>query len=167
MPIALTLLRLLLVVPTLYALEEDRRGLAFLLVLIAGLTDFFDGRLARKNNNISKLGALLDPFVDKVFVLSVLSFFLYNQEIGLLPFLLLLFRELTVSFLRSLAVEKGYLMSASYLGKTKAFFEFLTLMFLCLDSSLSNILLWISITFAYLSMYDYLVKYATFERVKQ
>jgi len=162
MPVALTLLRLLLTLPTLYALEEDRRGLAFFFVLLAGLTDFFDGRLARRSNNVSKLGVLLDPFVDKVFVLSVLSFFLHKQEIGLLPFLLLLLRELSVSFLRSLAVEKGYTMGASYLGKAKTFFEFLTLLLLCLGSELYLLFLWLSVVVAYASMYDYLVKYLTF-----
>lgn len=164
MPLFITLFRLFLVLPTLYLLEEERRILAGILVLIAGISDWLDGGLARRNNQVSKLGTLLDPVVDKVFVLSVLSYFLHSHEIGLVPFLLLLVRELSVSFLRSLSVEKGYTMPASHLGKAKAFFEFLTLIALCFGSGYAHLLLWVSLLLAYLSMYDYTVRYLTFEK---
>ncbi|MFN3471116.1 MAG: CDP-alcohol phosphatidyltransferase family protein [Aquificaceae bacterium] len=164
MAIAITLFRLLLIVPTLYALEEDHRKLASLLILLAGISDWLDGGIARKNKEVSKLGILLDPLVDKAFVLSVLSFFLYTQEIDLLPFVLLLLRELAVSFLRSLSVEKGYAMPASGFGKAKAFFEFLTLLALSLDLGLSKPLLWLSVALAYISMYDYVIKYLSYQK---
>ncbi|MCX8076520.1 MAG: CDP-alcohol phosphatidyltransferase family protein [Aquificaceae bacterium] len=164
MPILVTIFRFFLIIPTVYLLEEGRDALAGLLVLIAGLSDWLDGELARRNNQISKLGILLDPLVDKAFVLSVLSFFLYEQKVELLPFLLLLIRELSVSFLRSLSVEKGYTMPASYLGKAKAFFEFLTLIALCFNHWTAGQLLWLSIFLAYASMYDYLLKYISYSR---
>lgn len=164
MPLLVTLFRLFLLIPTLYLLEEDRENLAGVLVVVAGISDWLDGGLARRNNQVSKVGMLLDPLVDKIFVLGVLSYFLHSHEIGLLPFLLLLVRELSVSFLRSLSVEKGYAMPASYIGKAKAFFEFLTLIALCFGYGYANFLLWISLLLAYLSMYDYTVRYLTFER---
>lgn len=164
MPIAITIFRLFLLIPTLYLLEEEQKNLAGVLIIIAGISDWLDGGLARRNNKVSKVGTLLDPLVDKIFVLCVLSYFLYNHEVALLPFLLLLIRELSVSFLRSLSVEKGYTMPASYLGKAKAFFEFLTLIALCFDYGYVDILLWASILLAYASMYDYTVKYLIFER---
>lgn len=162
MPIVVTLFRLLLTVPALYFLVEGRNFIAGFLILVAGVSDWLDGELARKNNQVSKLGLLLDPFVDKVFVLSVLSFFLYRQEIGILPFVLLLFRELSVSFLRSLSVERGYTIPASYLGKTKAFFEFVTLLSLSFSYGPAEFLLWLSVLLAYASMYDYLIKYLSY-----
>ncbi len=164
MAITITLFRLFLVIPALYALEEESRRLASLFILLAGVSDWLDGGIARKNNQVSKLGTLLDPLVDKVFVLSILSFFLYRQEVGLLPFLLLLLRELLVSFLRSLSVEKGYIMPASYLGKAKTFFEFLTLLALSLGLGISGLLLWLSVVLAYVSMYDYVIKYLSYEK---
>lgn len=159
MPLAITLFRFFLIIPTLYALEEDKRTLAGFLVLLAGISDWLDGGLARRNNKVSNMGILLDPLVDKAFVLSVLSFFLYRQEITLLPFVLLLLRELFVSFLRSLSVEKGYSMPASNIGKAKAFFEFLTLLSLAYGFSMATFFLWFSVFLAYISMYDYLIKY--------
>ncbi len=159
MPLAITLFRLFLVIPTLFALEEEKRLLASFLVLLAGVSDWLDGDMARKRGKVSHVGALLDPLVDKVFVLSLLSFFLHRQEVGLVVFLLLLFRELSVSFLRSLAVEKGYVMAASYIGKAKAFFEFLALFALTLKLGVAGIFLWISVFLAYVSMYDYMMSY--------
>ncbi|MFN3870558.1 MAG: CDP-diacylglycerol--glycerol-3-phosphate 3-phosphatidyltransferase [Aquificaceae bacterium] len=163
MPLAITLFRLFLIVPTLFALELEKRLLAGFFVLLAGVSDWLDGDLARKKGKVSQVGALLDPLVDKVFVLSVLSFFLYKQEVSLVIFLLLLFRELSISFLRSIAVEKGYLMSASYIGKAKAFFEFLALFALTLKLGVAKLLLWFSVFLAYLSMYDYVVKYFKYQ----
>lgn len=164
MPIVVTLFRLFLLLPTLYLLQEGQKNFAGVLVIVAGVSDWLDGGIARRNNKVSRLGILLDPFVDKVFVLGILSYFLYTQEIGLLPFILLLIRELSVSFLRSISVEKGYSMPASYLGKAKAFFEFITLIALCFGQDYANILLWVSVLLAYISMYDYVVKYMVFER---
>ncbi|MEN3039588.1 MAG: CDP-alcohol phosphatidyltransferase family protein [Candidatus Kryptonium sp.] len=164
MPLAITLFRLFLVIPTLYLLEEGKENLAGFLILLAGISDWLDGDLARRNNKVSSIGVMLDPLVDKVFVLSVLSFFLHKQEIALLPFVLLLFRELSVSFLRSLSVEKGYAMPASYLGKAKAFFEFLTLLALTFKHGVADPLLWLSVLIAYVSMYDYMLKYITFRK---
>ncbi len=164
MPIAITLFRFFLLFPTLYFLQEEQKNLAGVLVIVAGVSDWLDGGMARKTNQVSKLGVLLDPLVDKIFVLGVLSYFLYVNEVGLLPFVLILIRELSVSFLRSISVEKGYTMPASYLGKAKAFFEFITLIALCFELAYINVLLWISVLLAYLSMYDYAIKYAVFER---
>ncbi|MCX8060910.1 MAG: hypothetical protein N3C13_06915 [Aquificaceae bacterium] len=56
-------------------------------------------------------------------------------------------------------MERGYHMPASYLGKTKAFFEFLTILSLCFDYGPANLLLWTSVLLAYVSMYDYLIRY--------
>jgi CDP-diacylglycerol--glycerol-3-phosphate 3-phosphatidyltransferase len=55
-------------------------------------------------------------------------------------------------------------MQASYLGKTKAFFEFLSLFLLSLESSAGNLALWTAVIFAYISMWDYILKYITFEK---
>ncbi len=164
MPVAITLFRFFLLFPTLYLLQEGQKSLAGVLVIVAGISDWLDGGIARRNNQVSRLGMLLDPLVDKVFVLGVLSYFLYAHEIGILPFILLLIRELSVSFLRSISVEKGYTMPASYLGKAKAFLEFITLIALCLGQNYADILLWVSVLLAYISMYDYVIKYVVFER---
>lgn len=160
----ITFARFLLTFPAFYAVLEENKAFSSFLILIGALSDLLDGSVARKNRKESKWGMLLDPMVDKVFFLSVLSAFLYLHKVPPLPFLLILIRELLVSFLRSISVEKGYIMQASYLGKTKAFFEFLSIFLLSLGYSTGIWTLWIAIIFGYTSMYDYLLKYTTFER---
>ncbi len=155
----ITLFRFLLIFPTVPSILNQHHKLALLLILLGAFSDWLDGDTARRRNEVSKLGVLLDPFVDKVFVLSCLSAYLYLGNISPYAFVLLLIRELYVSFLRSLAVEKGYLMSASSLGKLKTFAEFTTLVLLALGSPLGTPMLWFSILLAYLSALDYTLNF--------
>jgi Phosphatidylglycerophosphate synthase len=155
----ITLFRFLLIFLTVPSILNQHHKLAFLLILLGALSDWLDGDTARKRNEVSKLGILLDPFVDKVFVLSCLSAYLYLGQISPYAFILLLIRELYISFLRSLAVERGYLMGASSLGKLKTFAEFTTLVLLALGSPLGTPVLWFSVLLAYLSALDYTLNF--------
>ena len=151
----ITFFRFLLTFLAVPSILNQHHKLALLLILLGALSDWLDGGTARKRNEVSKLGVLLDPFVDKVFVLSCLSAYLYLGHVSPYAFVLLLIRELYISFLRSLAVEKGYLMSASSLGKLKTFAEFTTLVLLAFGSPLGAPVLWFSVLLAYLSALDY------------
>jgi CDP-diacylglycerol--glycerol-3-phosphate 3-phosphatidyltransferase len=155
----ITFFRFLLTFLAVPSILNQHHKLALLLILLGALSDWLDGGTARRRNEVSKLGVLLDPFVDKVFVLSCLSAYLYLGNISPYAFVLLLIRELYISFLRSLAVEKGYLMSASSLGKLKTFAEFTTLVLLAFGSSLGTPMLWFSVLLAYLSALDYTLNF--------
>ncbi|WP_448584527.1 CDP-alcohol phosphatidyltransferase family protein [Thermocrinis sp.] len=157
-----TLLRFLLALLAVYAILNQYNTLALLIILIGAVSDWLDGDIARRRKEVSKLGVLLDPFVDKVFVLSCLSAYLYLQKVSPYAFVLLLIRELYISFLRSLSVEKGYFMPASYLGKAKTVIEFVTLILLALANSLSEPFLWLAVALAYLSALDYTLRFLRF-----
>ncbi|MDR3311676.1 MAG: CDP-diacylglycerol--glycerol-3-phosphate 3-phosphatidyltransferase [Spirochaetaceae bacterium] len=93
-------------------------GLVFLLAC-AELTDFFDGYFARKLNQVSDLGKLLDPFADVI--LHMTTFFSFTLA-GTMPpviFLLIMYREFTMLFLRLLAVKQGVTIAARKGGKFK------------------------------------------------
>ncbi|ADC88915.1 CDP-alcohol phosphatidyltransferase [Thermocrinis albus DSM 14484] len=158
-PLLVTSIRFFLTFPTVYLVVEDHRLLAGLCILLAAVSDWYDGEKARKTGQNTPLGSLMDPFVDKVFVLMVLSAFLYMGEVSLWAYLLLLLRELSMSFLRGIASQYGVSMTPSYLGKTKTLFEFLTLLSLVLYPSVSDLLLWIAIFFAYASAVEYLRRF--------
>jgi cardiolipin synthase (CMP-forming) len=64
----LTIIRILLIAPFLYFINQGRFGTALLIFFIASLTDFFDGFVARKFNQQSKLGQILDPLADKILI---------------------------------------------------------------------------------------------------
>lgn len=76
LPNKLTFLRLILAVPFIYFLQFSDEGgftyraIAFVIFVIASLTDFFDGYLARKHNLITDFGKIMDPLADKVLVIS-------------------------------------------------------------------------------------------------
>jgi len=93
--------------------------------LVSEFTDILDGWVARKLGQTSDLGKLLDPFSD---VISRLTLFLLLLLVGLAPlwfFLIVLYRELSMTFLRTLMVEKGVVQAASSGGKFKAWLYFL------------------------------------------
>lgn len=155
----ITFFRFLLTFLAVPSILNQHHKLALLFILLGALSDWLDGDTARRRNEVSKLGVLLDPFVDKVFVLSCLSAYLYLGQVSPYAFILLLIRELYISFLRSLAVEKGYLMSASSPGKIKTFAEFTTLVLLALGSPLGTPVLWFSVLLAYISALDYTLNF--------
>lgn len=93
--------------------------LAFLVFLIASLTDFFDGFLAKRRNEVSDFGKLMDPVADKVLVLSA---FLAFVEMKLIPawiVVIIVFREFLITGLRIIALTRGEVIKAENAGKHK------------------------------------------------
>lgn len=93
---------------------------ALVVFLSASLTDLLDGYLAKKNNQITDFGRLMDPVADKILILSA---FLAFVELGLIPawmVVIILFREVAVTGLRILALGKGRIIPADSGGKHKA-----------------------------------------------
>ncbi len=87
--------------------------------LVASLTDFLDGYLARKNNQITTFGKFLDPIADKLLVLAALIMLV---EMGTIPAwipVIILARELIVSGIRMLSAGEGIVIAASWYGKVK------------------------------------------------
>jgi len=122
-PNLLSISRLFLVFPLILFLEINRPFYVFILIIIGGLTDYFDGFIARKFNLKTRLGAILDPLSDKVFYLIPLVFLCKNNLIPFWSLTLILFRELIISSLRNSAKDG---LPASQLGKFKTFFFFIS-----------------------------------------
>jgi CDP-diacylglycerol--glycerol-3-phosphate 3-phosphatidyltransferase len=143
LPNLLTSLRLLLALLTFFglagaALLSDRLtpaaqfGLerwAFWAFVVAAITDFFDGWLARRLHATSLWGAILDPIADKVLVCGVILGLLSlgpNAAVAI-PAALILFREFTVSALREVAAGKGVSLPVTLLAKWKTTFQLVAL----------------------------------------
>ncbi len=98
---------------------------AFLLLaifIVIELSDVLDGHIARARNLVTDIGKVLDPFAD---VFSRMTYFICFSSVGLMPvwiLIILIYRELAITFLRMFMMRKGVAMAASIWGKLKAVF---------------------------------------------
>ncbi len=158
-PNILTISRLLLVFPLILCLELKITFYVFLLLIIGGLTDYFDGFIARRLNLKTRIGAVLDPLSDKVFLLVPLVFLCKNDSIPFWSLSIIISRELVVSGLRK-NTEDG--LPASLIGKYKTFFFFISLLlfFIPLKNDLFNdlgiIFYWLGFLLTIITFIDYL-----------
>ena len=93
------------------------------LLIIAEATDFLDGYLARKNNQVTNLGKFLDPIADKVLTMASLLLIVVDNTIpapyGVLFAIIILTREFVISAFRQIAATKNFVMAADKWGKIK------------------------------------------------
>ena len=91
----------------------------FLLFVLAGLTDFLDGYLARTRGQVSNFGILMDAVTDKVLLLGIMIALVDLDRVPLLLVLLILGREFLITGMRLVAATKGVVVSADKGGKQK------------------------------------------------
>lgn len=103
------------------------RLLALAVFMLAALTDWLDGYLARKHGIVTNLGKFLDPVADKLLVLSTMIALCGLGQFPAWACIVVLFRELAVDGLRLVAVEQGRVIAAGKLGKIKTTLQMLTL----------------------------------------
>ncbi len=118
----ITVARLFLVPVFLYlAYQGTRAGQigAFVVFLVASLSDSLDGYLARKQGIITKLGEFLDPLADKILVLAALAVLIEQRDFPVIVALVILVRELAVQLLRNRIVGAGSTLPASGVAKAK------------------------------------------------
>ena len=153
-----------------FFLEGDNaRWLAFTIFTIAGITDFFDGYLARAWQQQSSLGAMLDPIADKLLVGATLMVLVANQSISgwsLLAAIIILSREILVSGLREFLAELDVSVPVTQLAKIKTTTQLVALGFLIVGpagdfispwiTTIGLSLLWVSALITLYTGYDYL-----------
>lgn len=93
--------------------------IAALVYSIAAITDAIDGKLARKNNQITNFGKLLDPIADKILTTSALLGFMMMDLCNIWIVMIVLTREFTISSIRMIAAADGVVIPANFWGKLK------------------------------------------------
>ena len=115
----LTMLRVVLIPVFMLLAYSQMLTEAFAVYIIACVTDFADGYVARHYNQTTNFGKFMDPLADKVLVLSAMCFFV---DMDIMPgwiVAIVLFREFAVSGMRLIAVEQGKVIAAAWSGKIK------------------------------------------------
>lgn len=93
--------------------------IAGMLFIIASVTDFLDGNIARKNNLVTDFGKVMDAIADKVLVNGVLIILAYNGNIPLIIPVIIITRDTVVDSIKMVAGKKGNVIAASIAGKIK------------------------------------------------
>jgi len=149
-------------------------GITFVLYCIVGITDYFDGYLARAQGQISRLGQFLDPIADKIMVAAVLIMLISSRRANPVPeieglhiiaALVILLREIFVSGLREFLAPLNVSMPVSSLAKWKTTFQLVALGALILGGAFPQhvwvhevgiICLWAAAVLTMVTGYDYL-----------
>tara|TARA_Y100001978_G_scaffold203420_1_gene229161 strand:- start:18375 stop:18929 length:555 start_codon:yes stop_codon:yes gene_type:complete len=126
-PNLLTIFRIFLIFPIIILLEKKIFLFTWILLILGGITDFLDGYLAKNLNLETRIGSILDPLADKIFIIIPFLYLCVDQIIPPWSLSLIIFREFIISVLRQ---TKSNGMPAINLSKFKSFFQFLSLIFL-------------------------------------
>lgn len=92
---------------------------ALVIFVIAAATDYLDGYVARKYNQVTDFGKFMDPLADKLIVAAALILFVENGQMAGWACLLVIAREFAVTGLRLIAMERGVVIAAAFSGKVK------------------------------------------------
>lgn len=169
LPNKLTLLRICLI-PVFVILMLSQVSNFFLIsciiFIIASITDFLDGKIARKYNLVTDFGKFMDPLADKLLVLSALICMIEYDLVAGWMVIIIVARELTVSILRAIAADNGKVIAASGGGKIKTTSQMIAIILLLIGANYSNetivfigtIAMYIATIFTLYSGIDYLYK---------
>jgi CDP-diacylglycerol--glycerol-3-phosphate 3-phosphatidyltransferase len=127
--------------------------------VVASISDFFDGYIARLYKLESKLGEILDPFSDKILMLGAFLSLLYIGRADVICVFLIIGREFLVTTLRIIAVSQNKEIKSDIFGKAKTVIQMFAVGFLIMDWSGGDILLYIAVGATLLSAISYVSNY--------
>ncbi len=110
--------------------------IAGIVFIIASLTDFFDGQIARRCNLITDLGKFLDSLADKMLVIAVLIAFVAIGRISPWLLAIIVLREFMVTGIRLVASKEGVVMAAKMIGKIKTTTQMIAIIYLMFEPTL-------------------------------
>ena len=143
LPNKLTILRIVIVPFFVIALTIEAipfgKWIALGLFIVASLTDFLDGYIARKHNLITDFGKFADPLADKLLVCSALICLLGLQKINVYVVLIIISRDFIISGFRLIAASKGVVIAADWFGKVKTALQMVMIPFIIADIKIFTI----------------------------
>lgn len=163
-PNIFTIFRLILILPiALFLLAQNNFG-ALILIFVAWVTDLLDGYLARKLNQISALGKILDPLADKLLVFIIVSSLIISETIPLYLGIIIVARDILILTAGLYAwLKHKYLMQSNWIGKLSAFIIGFTLMIFLLyrdkyPLELFHYIIILTVVISFILYSDYFIK---------
>ena len=135
---------------------------AFGVFVLASLSDFADGYIARHYNQVSDFGKFMDPLADKLLVCSAMIALIEMNRIPSWVVIIIIAREFIISGFRLIASDNGVVIAASYWGKFKTTFQMVMICLMIANiealSVLTTIVMWVALVLTVVSLVDYLMK---------
>jgi len=129
---------------------------ASLLFVLASVTDFFDGFIAREWNQMTMLGAIIDPLADKMLTLAAFLGLMMIGEASAWAVYLIIIRELFITGIRTVAVSEKLDIKASWMGKVKTVGQMIAIGFLLMHWQWGTELLWFAVFLTIYSGLEYI-----------
>ena len=166
LPNKLTIFRVILIPFFVALLQFDitayDKWIALAIFIIASLTDFLDGHIARKYNLVTNFGKFMDPLADKLLVCSAMICLVELARIPAWVVIIIIAREFIISGFRLVASDNGVVIAASYWGKFKTVFQMLMICLMIADleplTLVTQIIMWVALALTVVSLVDYLMK---------
>ncbi len=134
---------------------------ASLLFVLASVTDFFDGYIAREWHQSTMLGAILDPLADKMLTLAAFLGLMMVGSASAWAIYIIIVRELFITGIRTVAVSEGISVKASWAGKVKTVAQMIAIGFLLMHWPFGEELLWFAVFLTVYSGLEYLYGFKT------
>ena len=140
---------------------EANRYISLALFVVASVTDWFDGYLARKNNLVTNFGKFMDPLADKLLVCSAMICMIDLKRLPAWFVIIIIAREFIISGFRLIAAENGIVIAANYWGKFKTASQMIMIILLILHFDgvfviLEQIFIWLSLALTIISLITYI-----------
>lgn len=140
---------------------EANRYISLTLFVVASVTDWFDGYLARKNNLVTNFGKFMDPLADKLLVCSAMICMIDLKRLPAWFVIIIIAREFIISGFRLIAAENGIIIAANYWGKFKTASQMIMIILLILHFDgifviLEQIFIWLSLALTIISLITYI-----------
>ncbi len=139
---------------------------AAIIFIAASVTDFLDGKIARKYHLVTDFGKIMDPLADKLLVTSALVCMVETSTVPAWMVIVILAREFAITSLRSVAASKGIVIAAAWSGKIKTVTQMIAIIFILLGNwpfkyiglPFDRIMLWIAVIMTIYSGAEYIYK---------
>jgi len=160
LPNLLTIFRFILIPVYLAVFLWSYIGLSFAVLVIAGFTDILDGYLARRKQQTTILGSMLDPLADKTMMLVVILSFLFTGRVPWEAAVILFIREGGMIIGSAIFYFRGKkTVPANYMGKFTALLYYLAIPLIMFGASFAVIYLWVVIVFSYATSIVYILRF--------
>lgn len=138
--------------------------IAVAIFIIASITDFLDGYIARRDNLVTNFGKFMDPLADKLLVCSALICLVETGQLPAWIVIIIIAREFIISGFRLIASDNGVVIAASYWGKFKTVFQMIMVIMLIINVAnpvyqiIATIVTYIALILTVVSLVDYIIK---------